>query len=94
MIQARGVVNSYRLGAVSIDALRGVDIDVEKGEMMAITGVSGSGKSTLVQHLNGLLRPTEGIVTILGDDAAPLRPAALANMDVEAALVEALWGLC
>jgi putative ABC transport system ATP-binding protein len=70
LIQARGVVKSYRLGAVSIEALRGVDIDVEKGEMMAITGVSGSGKSTLLNLIGGMDRPDAGSIEVDGEDIA------------------------
>jgi putative ABC transport system ATP-binding protein len=70
LIEARGVSKSYRLGAVSVDALRGVDLDVEKGEMMAITGVSGSGKSTLLNLIGGMDRPDAGSMTVDGEDIA------------------------
>ncbi len=51
-----------------IAALQGVNISVEKGELVGIIGHTGSGKSTLVQHLNGLLKPTSGKVLLNGED--------------------------
>lgn len=49
-------------------AIRGVTLDIEKGELLGIIGHTGSGKSTLIQHLNGLLRPNEGRVLLDGVD--------------------------
>lgn len=51
-----------------IAALQDVNLSVEKGELVGIIGHTGSGKSTLVQHLNGLLKPTEGKVLLNGED--------------------------
>lgn len=51
-------------------ALKGVSVTINEGEFVGIIGHTGSGKSTLVQHLNGLIHPTEGVVTINGVDAA------------------------
>jgi energy-coupling factor transport system ATP-binding protein len=50
------------------EALRGIDLVIEPGEFLGIIGHTGSGKSTLVQHLNGLLRPTAGLVKVDGND--------------------------
>ncbi len=50
------------------DALRNIDLVIEPGEFLGIIGHTGSGKSTLVQHLNGLLRPTSGLVKVDGND--------------------------
>lgn len=73
-----GLVHVYRDGEVR--ALDGIDLRVAPGERVAIVGQNGSGKTTLVRHLNGLLRPTAGRVTIDGTDAASLRVARLASL--------------
>jgi energy-coupling factor transport system ATP-binding protein len=65
----------YRDGTRALD---GVDLDVQPGESVALIGQNGSGKSTLVRHLNGLLRPTEGIVLHDGIDTRERRTAAMA----------------
>ena len=49
-------------------AIEGIDLRVEAGELLAVIGHTGSGKSTLVQHLNALLKPTEGLVLVDGKD--------------------------
>ena len=57
------------------DALLGVDLTIERGEFIGIIGHTGSGKSTLVQHLNGLLRPTSGTVSLDGANMHDRRQA-------------------
>lgn len=59
-------------------ALENISLSIEKGEVIAIIGHTGSGKSTLVQHLNALLRPEQGKITIDGVDATAKTPAAKA----------------
>jgi len=66
-IDVEGLVHRYPGG---IEAIRGVDLVVQAGEAVAILGQNGSGKTTLVKHLNGLLRPDAGIVTVAGRDIA------------------------
>jgi energy-coupling factor transport system ATP-binding protein len=66
-------------GESGVRALDGVDLLVAPGERVALIGQNGSGKTTLVRHLNGLLRPTEGRVTVDGSDAAELTVAQLAS---------------
>jgi macrolide transport system ATP-binding/permease protein len=66
MIQAKNITFSY--SAVSEPILRGVSLQIERGEMVAITGPSGSGKSTLFYILGGLLSPTDGRLSIAGQD--------------------------
>ncbi|WP_433555517.1 phosphonate ABC transporter ATP-binding protein [Pseudonocardia xinjiangensis] len=61
----------------STRALRDIDLTVEQGEVVVLLGRSGSGKSTLLRHLDGLERPSAGVVEVLGEDIATLRPAAL-----------------
>lgn len=66
VIEVRGVTKVLRIGQHEVHALRGVDLRVEKGEMVGIVGPSGSGKSTLLGILGGLDSPTKGSVKIDG----------------------------
>jgi len=66
IIQIRGLCKTYRVGKVDVPALRGVDLDVERGHFLSIIGPSGSGKSTLFHVIGGLTPPTTGKV-IVGD---------------------------
>ena len=52
------------------ESLRGIDLEIEKGSFVAVLGHNGSGKSTLAKHLNAILVPTEGTVTVCGYDTA------------------------
>ena len=66
-IAARGLRKSYLAGTVPVDALRGVDFEVQPGELVAVCGPSGSGKSTLLHVLAGFDRPDQGEVVIEGE---------------------------
>jgi putative ABC transport system ATP-binding protein len=70
IIQVRGLTKVYQVGEVDVHALRGVDLEIARGEFVAIVGASGSGKSTLFHILGGLTPPTAGAVTIAGKDLA------------------------
>ncbi len=72
VIEARGLVKTYRLGGSVVRALDGVDLTVERGELMTVMGRSGSGKTTLLNVLGGLDRPDAGQVVIDGVDIARL----------------------
>lgn len=67
-LSARGLTKIYRMGAVEVRALRGVDIDLVEGELIVLLGPSGSGKSTLLNILGGLDVATEGALTFRGQD--------------------------
>ena len=76
VVQAHDVVRVYGEGDTAVQALRGVSVQIEAGQLTAVMGPSGSGKSTLMHILAGLDRPTSGSVriddieiTTLGDDA-------------------------
>ena len=75
-LRVEGLVHVYGGG---VRALDGVDLAIAAGERVALIGQNGSGKTTLARHLNGLLRPTEGGVTVDGADAASLTVAQLAS---------------
>ena len=64
---ASGITKSYQTAAGPVEVLRGVDLEVAEGEMVAITGASGVGKSTLLHVIAGLLRPSEGEVLVDGE---------------------------
>jgi putative ABC transport system ATP-binding protein len=66
IIKAKGLQKTYAIGTVNVHALRGVDLTVAKGQMVAIMGPSGCGKTTLLNCLAGLDEPTEGSVLIEG----------------------------
>ena len=68
IITIRDLRKTYRLGEVDVHALRGVDLDVQRGEFVSIVGPSGSGKSTLFNILGGLAAPTSGSIHIAGRD--------------------------
>src|SRR5579871_2198807 len=70
IIEARGLRKTYRTGALTVEALRGVDVAVARGEMVAIMGPSGCGKTTLLNCLSGLDGFEGGEVRIAG---TPLR---------------------
>lgn len=71
-IRCSGLTRSYREGALSVDVLKGVDLDVGPGDCVAVIGASGSGKSTLLHLLGGLDRPDGGDVLVEGKTLSTL----------------------
>jgi len=77
MIELAGVHKTYRGPGADVEALRGVDLRVERGEIFGVIGRSGAGKSTLLRCINLLERPTAGTVRVDNVDLTALAPAAL-----------------
>ena len=72
LLETRALKKTYGSGAMCVDAVRGIDLEVEQGEFLAIMGPSGSGKSTLLHLLGGVDRPSSGQVLLEGADLTAL----------------------
>lgn len=68
IVEAKGVVKTYLAGSTEVQALRGADLRVERGEMVAVVGPSGSGKTTLLNCMSGLDDIDGGVVEVAGQD--------------------------
>lgn len=75
ILQTENLVKSYMIGKMEVPALRGVTLNIEQGEFVAIMGPSGCGKSTLLHLLGGLLSPTSGKILIDGEDLSKVSDA-------------------
>jgi putative ABC transport system ATP-binding protein len=64
LIKIRDLKKTYKVGNTTIEALKGADLNINKGEIVAIVGPSGSGKSTLLQLIGGLDKPTSGSIVV------------------------------
>jgi putative ABC transport system ATP-binding protein len=80
VVRATDVRRRYGEGSTAVDALRGVSLEVAKGQLVAVMGPSGSGKSTLMHILAGLDQPTSGTVTIAGTEITGLDDAHLTRL--------------
>ncbi len=79
-LEAIDVTRSYRLDDVTVDALRGVSLTIDRGDYVAVVGPSGSGKSTLMHLLGGLDRPTSGTLRVGGRDVSQMSGDELAQV--------------
>ncbi|MHC4438683.1 MAG: ABC transporter ATP-binding protein [Planctomycetota bacterium] len=77
ILKAEGLHKSYRMGATEVKVLKGVNLNIKKGEFVAIIGASGSGKSTLLHILGALDKPSSGVVTFEKRDLNRLRAGQL-----------------
>jgi len=80
MIRMEHIIKIYRLGQVEVPALRGIDLEIKPGEMVAIMGPSGSGKSTLMNIMGCLDQPTSGIYELEGLPVSQLNDNQLAEI--------------
>ncbi|HAH61353.1 MAG TPA: ABC transporter ATP-binding protein, partial [Treponema sp.] len=80
VIELRGVSRQYVIGDIVVKALRGIDLDVQKGEFLAIMGPSGSGKSTLMNTLGCLDKPTGGSYILDGLETSKASPDEFADI--------------
>ena len=77
LVRVEGASMTFRMGEVDVPVLRGVDLEVEAGELVVVLGPSGSGKSTLINLIGGIDRPTGGRILFEGEDVASMGDAAL-----------------
>lgn len=78
ILNIRNLKKTYGEGSIKVEALRGIDLSIKKGEILAIMGPSGCGKSTLLNIISGIDRPTEGSLVVESRDIASLDEDSLA----------------
>ena len=80
IVDCKGITKHYRQGSIDVPALRGVDLAIEQGDFASLAGPSGSGKTTLLNIVGGLDRPTDGTISIDGQDLTALDNEDLADL--------------
>jgi ABC-type lipoprotein export system ATPase subunit len=80
LLSAKGLHKTYMLGQRSLEVLRGVDVELQRGEFLALRGASGAGKSTLLHLLGGLDAPNQGEILLAGRNLATLGRRELARL--------------
>jgi len=80
VIEIRGIIRNFQLGQETVYVLKGIDLDIKRGEYMAIMGPSGSGKSTLMNLLGCLDTPTDGTYNLNGNDVSKMTDDELADI--------------
>ncbi|MBN1335343.1 MAG: ABC transporter ATP-binding protein [Deltaproteobacteria bacterium] len=83
IVSVRGVTRTYNTTGIPVQALAGIDLDVEKGEFTALMGPSGSGKTTLLNVIGGLDAPTSGSVQVDGQDLGAMSGDELSSLRLE-----------
>ncbi len=83
IVSVRGVTRDYQQGAVTVHALRGVDLDIEAGEFTALMGPSGSGKTTLLNMIGALDLPSAGTVEIEGHQLTQMSGAQKSDLRLQ-----------
>jgi predicted ABC-type transport system involved in lysophospholipase L1 biosynthesis ATPase subunit len=83
LLSAKGVHKTYLLGKRSLEVLRGVDLELSRGDFLALRGASGAGKSTLLYMLGGLDTPNQGEIHLAGRNLATLSRLELARLRTE-----------
>ena len=79
LLSLHGIGKRYRQGEVEVNALQGIDLEIEEGEFVALVGPSGSGKTTLLNIVGGLDAPSEGRTELNGTDITTLKEARLSD---------------
>jgi putative ABC transport system ATP-binding protein len=79
LVEVRGLTKTYKRDSQVIPVLENLDLDIGRGEFLALMGPSGSGKSTLLNLLAGLDRPTEGTIRVDGQEVSAMRDKQLAG---------------